>query len=561
MSALLRYYLRLPLTLFLLLAVPLTAVFAQGNGEAGTETPGHGFKGRVVSVDAGDLVTVRLDAWDVKVRLHGVAVPTEDARLMERARQFTALRVGDTTVRVQVRGTGTKETVYGEVITALNDTLNGELISVGLARWAGEYAPDRTDLAARETRASDLRLGLWSDPSGANVALPPSTVETLRARSTPAPTSTPSPIITPAAAPPAPNNGGVLPSPQGTLTPTPTPSPEEEGEVSDSPVSAPVFVPVSAEAAAPVEGVGLSDIALFVFTFTFSAALILLARASEWSAKCLPAQIAVSAAVAAAMTLLMPLPVWLLQQGGSVAGAGEKPALWIAAVTAPLALLLGSYGLSLSRGAQLLRGTPRQALGEAEPGFVHVSGGTRAPAGCVYSVAGKIPGLYIREITSKCETMPNNRREVHWVTVSDDTQIAEFMLDDETGEAMIDGARAAFYPASVARFYDGIPLEEWHKNPYPGDIRTEIFFISPGAHLSVWGRLYHTAAPLAEDKEARLGFDAATGCFVITETEDAFKRLPLRHARIGILLFLAALLFTIVTAACVFAPRVFEAGG
>jgi endonuclease YncB( thermonuclease family) len=81
--------------------------------------------GQVVAVEAGDVIQVRVDDWTVTVRLHGVLCSETPPELAQRAKEYVERRVAATRVKVEVRGTGPKQTLYGEVQAADGRSLNG----------------------------------------------------------------------------------------------------------------------------------------------------------------------------------------------------------------------------------------------------------------------------------------------------------------------------------------------------------------------------------------------------------------------------------------------------
>jgi endonuclease YncB( thermonuclease family) len=167
---------------------------------------------------------------------------------------------------------------------------------------------------------------------------------------------------------------------------------------------------------------------------------------------------------------------------------------------------LGAAGLlalaeAVSRDARRLRQRPTLLSDAAQAnGPVKIRGIARADGAPVVSLAGRIPGLYVREITQEYH-------EGAWRTTYNETDSAAFLLDDGSGQTLIEGPTLRFHPVRVARFYNDIPVEKWHARSYGGDIRSEVFFIPPDVTVVVYGTLTEPrSAPLAviEGDERRL---------------------------------------------------------
>jgi endonuclease YncB( thermonuclease family) len=489
--------------------------------------------GQVVGVEAGDTVRVRVDDWEVTVRLHGILTPTTPPELVERAREYTVRRVAETRVKIEVRGTGPKQTLYGEVQTADGASLNEEMIQVGLARWAQEYAPTRTRLGELETQAHEARRGMWSDPTGANVPLPPSLAERLRATPTPIGSASPTPTV-------------------------PVPSPGATPDVAPTPASTSPALPAPASAP-PRFNRPVLDVAFPALAFLTAFFFILLHWRSRWEVRCIPAQLLTALLFAAGGTMLVPLPILLL--GGRFAVTNATVTVGIAA---PLAALCLWAAFALTHREQILRGTPRCPIATIEEGLIRIAGEASAPGGTVESIIGRIPGIYIREVTWRYEADPERaphgrgRKRVtphRWVKQMDETRTADFRLTDESGAIIVDGDRATFHPLRVARFYNDIPVEEFFDRPYTGDTRTEVFFIPAKANLTVWGRAYRTASPVPNGSEIRIGGDPATVGLIVVEENAA--RVYSGRASVGLMLTLAAIGLAAVAAYGILAPDPF----
>jgi hypothetical protein len=184
-----------------------------------------------------------------------------------------------------------------------------------------------------------------------------------------------------------------------------------------------------------------------------------------------------------------------------------------------------------------------------------LSGRTSTPQGAVASSVGNIPGIYIHERSFRFEAeggRHGKNARYHWVLLYDETHTADFLLTDETGSVLVETAQGVFHPLRVARFYNDIPVEQFFAESYNGDVRTEVFFIPPEANVTVWGRFYITATPLAEKKERRIGHDLLTETLLIVEENPGrvFTHRPL----ISLLLTLLAAVLSFGAIVCIVAP-------
>lgn len=154
----------------------------------------------------------------------------------------------------------------------------------------------------------------------------------------------------------------------------------------------------------------------------------------------------------------------------------------------PLALgILGAGGLlfaaeRVGRDARRLRERPvlfTDAKDKTHP--IKAKGTVRPQDGhTLTSIAGHIPALYLRERT---ETF----REGAWQIVHDEVNALPFLLDDGLEQALVPVEKTVYKPIRVARFYNDIPVENWHARAYSGDVRTQILFIPPDVTVTVYG--------------------------------------------------------------------------
>ncbi|MCX6368223.1 MAG: thermonuclease family protein [Armatimonadetes bacterium] len=337
------------------------------------------FHGTVIEIERGDQLSVKLDSWTLKVRLHGTVCPTS-GELADVAMEWTKARVLGKQVNVGVRGTAAKGVVYGDLTYLPGEhNISIELVEQGLATWARQYAPNRRDLEAAEKRARDARAGVWGNLELEKIRLR-QVIGNPKSMSLPPPSASP--------------------KPKTSLTP----------KISPSPVPAP----------------------------TSEKNLLNISQGRP--------------------TVLWPLAVGILLAVGCLTGAE-----WV------------------SRDARRLRQRPvllADATNNLTP--LKVRGLVRAQAELAVSIAGRIPGLYLHEVTQIF-------RDGAWRTTYNETDTTPFVLDDGTEQYLVPLDRVRFKPIRIARFYNDIPVEKWHARSYGGDIRTEVFFIPADITLTLYG--------------------------------------------------------------------------
>lgn len=349
-------------------------------GLVGTSRAQDAFRGKVTEVEQGNQVTVQLDTWKLRVRLHGVENP-KSLELALLARAWTRARLEDQQVQVGVRGTAAKGIVYGDVSALPGEHNIGiELVEQGLATWSERYAPLRRDLRAAQARAQRARAGVWGTSELEVIRLQRS----LRALSAPAAPPLPRKATPAPPSPPPPNNS----RPQKNFRPQRAPEAHR--------------------------------------------------AASPW-----------------------PLLIGLLGAVGLIVVAER-----------------------VSRDARSLRRRPTLLadLPAAPQGKVKLRGLVQSNVPPVVSIAGKIPGVYLHEVTQIY-------RDGAWRTTYDETDTIPIVLEDGSGRLSLAGEALRYLPIRVARFYNDIPVERWHANSYGGDIRTEVFFIPADVTVVVFGEL------------------------------------------------------------------------
>ena len=139
-----------PLFALLLLSVPISS-------QADT------FTGKVVGVSDGDTISVMREGRAVKVRLHGIDCPEKKQPYGTRAKRYTSEMAFGNEVEIRIKTTDRYGRIVGEVILPDGNSLNKELVYVGLAWWYRRYAPNDRTLKALEAGARAAKRGLWAD--------------------------------------------------------------------------------------------------------------------------------------------------------------------------------------------------------------------------------------------------------------------------------------------------------------------------------------------------------------------------------------------------------------
>jgi endonuclease YncB( thermonuclease family) len=510
------------LTLFWTILSPLTM---------GVTNAQSRFSGKVLGVDAGDTIRVQLTTLVMTVRLHGVECPDTPEALFEKAKAFTAQRVAHKVVVVEVRGTGPKQTVYGEVYPESGGSLNRELIRLGLATWARAYAPDRNDLERLEQEARERKQGLWGDPSGKDIALPSPEEESTP---TPSPTPSPSPTSEPTSAPTA--SAVLLPS-LPTMPPAAT--------VATPPRTSP---PVASSAEiGPLPSVPLvMGITFLLFTIGMAVALRVAPGGQEGS---LLAQVLLGALGGLGVSLVCPIFLELLFGKIPLDAPALLTLLFLPLIALSLLMATRFYGKE-----QRLRSIPTFDIAQLpEGGLVRISGRTSAPQGVIYSDVGRIPGIYVQEKSFRYQVDTRNpAHPLRWYPRHHRLNAADFLLTDETGSIFVETSKATFHALRVARFYNDIPVERFFEQSYSGDLRSEVFFIPAEANVTVWGRCFTTASPFAGTAEKRIGLDLLSDTLIVVEEKPSriFTHRPL----FGLFLMLVAALLAFVVILCLVTP-------
>jgi len=128
---------------------------------AGVPVSAETLIGRVVSVQDGDTLTLRVAGRRVKVRLAGIDAPERDQPFGDKSRRSLSQMTLNRTVNVPVQ----KIDDYGRTIGAVTVTgsnVEAEQVRRGLAWVYRQYTHD-AQLLALEAEARAVRRGLWAD--------------------------------------------------------------------------------------------------------------------------------------------------------------------------------------------------------------------------------------------------------------------------------------------------------------------------------------------------------------------------------------------------------------
>ncbi len=121
------------------------------------------FKGKVVGVFEGDIISVMREGKAVKVRLHGIDCPEKKQPYGTRAKQYTSDLAFGKEVTIWGKTKDRYGHIVGEVILPDGKNLNWEIVDTGLAWWYQKFAPNDWTLKALEAGARAKNRGLWAD--------------------------------------------------------------------------------------------------------------------------------------------------------------------------------------------------------------------------------------------------------------------------------------------------------------------------------------------------------------------------------------------------------------
>jgi micrococcal nuclease len=122
------------------------------------------FTGEVVSIKDGDSIVVLSGSTPVDVRLEHIDCPEKGQTFGQAAKRRTSELVFRKEVTVFYRKKDRNGRILGKVVLQDQRILNEILISEGYAWHFKKYSRD-ANYARLESRAKELKLGLWSEPN------------------------------------------------------------------------------------------------------------------------------------------------------------------------------------------------------------------------------------------------------------------------------------------------------------------------------------------------------------------------------------------------------------
>ena len=411
------------------------------------------FAAHVNGVRSSDAILVTKDRRELVVRLHGIEWAKTNLLLQTRTRDYLRRRLGTGDVKVVVRGTPSRDLVYGDVYLATTEgkagptPLNVELAKVGLARWSEQYARSRDDIRDAEKLARAAKAGLWSDPTGANVALPAPRAKTGAA----APKPTPSPRPTP------------KPTPKPTPAPTPRPTPAPTATPRPTPTVAPTAAPKAVATASPSP------------TPTAKPT-------PPPSPKPAPSPTATPKPTPSPVPTPTPRPQLEVNLPGTLPKGKPEPILVaVNALGWPLGAVLLGVAACLGFPVLRLRRAPRVAIADLRRGTVRLTGYAHPDGATLTTPTGGIPALIYREQAWRF-------LDGKWNPVRKEAEATPFVLDDGTGTLTVDAGASEFQSTAQNRFYNGIHLAQWPTPPYAGDERAQVHYLAPETQVTVVAR-------------------------------------------------------------------------
>ena len=97
-----------------------------------------------------------------RIRLYGIDCPEKGQDWGQKAKQATADLVQDRIVQIVKKDTDRYGRIVAEIILPDGQSLNQELVKLGLAWWYIKYAPKDQTLKSLENNAREAKIGLWS---------------------------------------------------------------------------------------------------------------------------------------------------------------------------------------------------------------------------------------------------------------------------------------------------------------------------------------------------------------------------------------------------------------
>lgn len=129
---------------------------------------------------------------------------------------------------------------------------------------------------------------------------------------------------------------------------------------------------------------------------------------------------------------------------------------WFAVVGGAFVGLLGlGFGFLFLHRARLIEDTPTSRLRSAAQGYVELEGHVRLLDGppIIAPLSGSRCCWWNYKVEEKRSTQRNGRRETRWVTIDQGTSDGLFLLDDGTGECVVDPEGAKVIPSQKWTWY------------------------------------------------------------------------------------------------------------
>lgn len=128
------------------------------------------FTGKVIHVVDGDTVDVLTDGKEtIRIRLYGIDCPENGQPFSRNAKRFVNGLCAGQEAKIVPKDVDRYGRTVAEVIVD-GQSVNLEVVKVGLAWHYVKYAPDRDDFATAESEAREAVVGLWS---GSHKIFPP----------------------------------------------------------------------------------------------------------------------------------------------------------------------------------------------------------------------------------------------------------------------------------------------------------------------------------------------------------------------------------------------------
>ena len=130
------------------------------------------YSGKVITVTAGDSLSVMRGAKPEKIRLYGILCPREGQPFEAEAKQMTMYECYSQLVNVQVASRAGANKTYAVIILPDGRSLNDKLLRAGYAWWDRKSAPNEESLRAYEEDARINKRGIWANTEFVNSLIP-----------------------------------------------------------------------------------------------------------------------------------------------------------------------------------------------------------------------------------------------------------------------------------------------------------------------------------------------------------------------------------------------------